>query len=117
MDITSYRYDLFFIRETAKQIIKDFDFFGIEISFSGNAESAYEELKSQLLPLISNLLKKDYSKILSVLYRIDVMEKKITKAFLPQYKENRPALLSDLIIERELQKVVVRKIFSERQKE
>lgn len=114
MDITSYRHDLFFIRETAKQIIKDFDFFGIEITFSGNAETAYEELKSQLQTLISGLLKNDPSKILSVLYRIDVMEAKIKKAFLSQYKENRSGLLSDLIIERELQKVIIRKMYSEK---
>ncbi len=74
-------------------------------------------LKGQLQPVISELLTKDPSKVLSVLYRIDVMEKNIKRAFLPEFKLKRSALLADLIIERELQKVVVRKIYSEKQKE
>lgn len=32
------------IRETVAQIMKDFDMFGIQISFSGKIESAYDEL-------------------------------------------------------------------------
>jgi hypothetical protein len=115
MDISLFRYDLFFIRETAKQIIKDFDFFGIEIQFSGQAETAYDELKNQLIPLIAKLLKNDYAKIISLLYRIDVMERKMERALLPEYGAFRPELISDLIIERELQKVITRKIHKDNQ--
>lgn len=113
IDIEVYRSDLFYIRETAKQIIKDFDVFNIEVTFSGRPETAYDELKHQLTTALSALLKTEISKVLSILYRIDVMEKKIKKAFLPEYSERRAELLSDLIIERELQKVVVRKMLSD----
>lgn len=112
MDIAAYKSDEAFIKETALQIIKDFDLYGITIVFSGNTDTAYEELKGQLTDCIQELLTGDIHKFFSLLYRIDVLDWKIKKASNFSPKEKRPALFADLIIERELQKVVIRKLFS-----
>ena len=55
-DLTKYFNRLDLIKDTANQIIKDFDMFGMEIKFSGNAYNAYEELFEQIEPQIKNLI-------------------------------------------------------------
>ena len=78
-DVEKYRHDLEIIRKTAEQIIKDFQIFGFEITFSGNEYTAYDELKSQLTPLLFELYKSDLSTFQSLLYRIDISESKYRK--------------------------------------
>ena len=46
--ISQYFNKLDLIKDTANQIIKDFDMFGMEVKFSGNAYNAYEELFDQI---------------------------------------------------------------------
>ena len=105
------------IQETADQIIKDFDAFGYEIIFSGNEISAYEELFKQITPLIESLIHNNYEKLMNVLYRIDVVEKVIT----PELKNNNPrelaAIITKIVLERELKKVVTRNYYKQLQKE
>ena len=98
------------IRLTAEQIKKDFDWFDFEIRFSGKAESAYAQLFSQIEPFINKLISTNYEKLLSVLYRIDVSEKRISEAV--NKSENISAEITRLIIFRELQKVIIKKHYS-----
>ncbi len=100
------------IKDTANQIIKDFDMFGLEIKFSGNAYNAYEELFEQMEPKINQLINTNQSKFMSVLYRIDLSDVQINKAINENSSETFSAIISDLIIKRELQKVVIRKQFN-----
>lgn len=99
------------INETANQIMKDFGMFGIEISFSGNIEGAYEELLVQLVNQISVYLDKDYSRLMSVLYQVDITEREIAKARveLPNYSDIE--VLAHQIIFRDLKKVLFRKFY------
>ncbi|MCX6294580.1 MAG: hypothetical protein NTX97_00710 [Bacteroidetes bacterium] len=55
-DLSQYINRLDLIKDTADQIIKDFDMFGMEIKFSGNAFNAYEELFDQIEPHIKKLI-------------------------------------------------------------
>ena len=98
------------ILQTAEQIKKDFEFFNLEIKFSGNAEKAYEELFTQIEPHISKYIHSDYQKLLSLLYRIDVSEKRISEAV--NESENVSEEITRLVIFRELQKVVIRKYYN-----
>ena len=50
-----YRNDLSIIRETAKQISRDFNINGFEIIFSGNTHHAFEEFKLQIKPLLTKI--------------------------------------------------------------
>jgi len=99
------------IQETADQIMKDFGMFGIEISFSGNTENAYHELHEQLINQISVYLDRDYSRLMAVLYQVDITEYEIAKASreLPHY--NDLEVLAHQVIFRDLKKVLYRKYY------
>ena len=99
------------VRETADQIMKDFGMFGIEITFSGNVENAYHELHEQLINQISIYLDRDYSRLMAVLYQVDITEKEIAKAHieLPQY--NDLEVLAHQVIFRDLKKVLYRRYY------
>ena len=96
------------IQETADQIIKDFEMFELEVKFSGNAYNAYQELYEQIEPHINELIHGNQQKFMSILYRIDVSEQQIKKAVNDNYTEPFSSIVTDLIIKRELQKVVIR---------
>jgi hypothetical protein len=99
------------IRQTAEQVIKDFDLFGLKVTFSGNPYEAYEELFEEVLPHIEQLIKSDQQKFLSILYRIDLSEDQIRKGVKEQGNESFAAVVTDLILKRELWKVVLRNHF------
>lgn len=108
LSIEPYRNRAEIIRQVARQIEKDFITFGLEVHFSGNVESAYQELSDQLQDHLSMLLDRDYHRLVLLLYQIDLSEGAIAKAQMqfpdvPQYQ-----LLSDLVIHRELKKVLIR---------
>ncbi|MEW6467501.1 MAG: hypothetical protein AB1458_01175 [Bacteroidota bacterium] len=98
------------IRQTAEQVKKDFGLHGLSIRLSGNAETAYQELYAQVEPYIARLLGSEYEKLLQLLYRIDVSEKRIADAL--SESANVSAAITRLIIFRELQKVVIRSCYS-----
>jgi hypothetical protein len=99
------------IQETADQIMKDFGMFGIEITFSGDVENAYHELHKQLINQISVYLDRDYSRLMAVLYQVDITEKEIAKAHheLPHY--NDLEVLAHQVIFRDLKKVLFRRYY------
>lgn len=103
------------VRETAAQIMKDFGMFGIEITFSGDIENAYHELHEQLINQISVYLDRDYSRLMSVLYQVDITEKEIAKAHqdLPHY--NDLEILAHQVIFRDLKKVLFRRYYKNQQ--
>ncbi len=99
------------VLETARQIMKDFGLFGVIITFSGNVKNAYSELHDQLTGQISVLLDRDYGKLLSVLYQVDISDKDIAKTTLelPQYSPVE--IIAHQIIVRDLKKVLTRHYF------
>ena len=111
-DISNYLNSLELLNETAQQIIKDFDIEGIEIKFSGNPDNAYDELFGQIEPHILRLLWENTRKLQQLLYRIDIPESKAAKALKGEPGKTPPQLLTELIIKRELQKVVIRRYYS-----
>lgn len=99
------------IRETADQIMKDFGMFGIEITFSGKVENAYMELHEQLINQISVYLDKDYSRLMAVLYQVDITEREIAKAALELPHYNDLEVLAHQVIFRDLKKVLFRRYY------
>ena len=96
--LEKYRHDLAIVRETAAQVMKDFGVLGLEIRFSGDPFSAYEELKEQIAPVLFELFQNDRSRFQKLL------------------GENTPSNfshnLADMILQREFQKVLTRRFFS-----
>lgn len=74
------------------------------------------EQRTQLVAAINNLLHNDFSKLLQILYRIDVDENKLKRAL---FESTLPAaeIIADLIIERMLQKIHFRKMYQNKNKE
>ena len=107
-NITQYIDKPDILKQTAEQIIKDFEMFGIEIKFSGNDSNAYQEIFNQIEPHISKLIENNRQKLMVVINRIDINEQQIKKAKAENPNKDFSVVLSDLIIKRELQKVVIR---------
>jgi malonyl CoA-acyl carrier protein transacylase len=99
------------VKETAGQIQKDFGMFGVEVTFSGEVENAYDELHRQLTIQISELVQRNYDKLLSVLYHVDITDREITQAEqdLPHY--SHVEIIAHQVIARELKKVLWRHYF------
>ena len=104
--LEKYRHDLAIVRETAAQVMKDFGVLGLEIRFSGDPFSAYEELKDQIAPVLFELFQNDRSRFQSLLYRIDLSEAKFRKLLGEQPHSDFSYNLADMILQREFQKVL-----------
>jgi hypothetical protein len=102
-----------FIRQTAAQIQKDFAEFSIQIHFSGNTQTAYDELFAQVATHLAHLLETSSHRLSALIYRIDLSQKQIDD-HLRQFPQAGMANgLADLIIQRELKKVLIRNYFKE----
>ena len=68
-----------------------------------------EELREKLVAHINYLINKNFERLVYYLYRIDVNESKMRHLLEQKEGENAAALIADLIIERQLQKIESRK--------
>lgn len=100
------------LEKVVEQIKKDFNWFSFEIIFTNKKESAYLELFHQILPLVDELLNDNYPKLLAMLYRIDIEEDFLNKRLKESAQVDTDEVITDLIIKRELQKVIIREIYS-----
>ena len=110
--IEPYKNQKEIVEKTAKQIIKDFALFGMKIELSEGSEWNYDALFSQLQPAIDRLMHHDYTRLLSLLYQIDLSPAAINKARTEQPDIPENELLPALIIYREFKKVVFRMYYS-----
>jgi hypothetical protein len=107
--IAAKREDL--IRETAAQIIKDFGEFNLDLSFSGDTDSFYDELSKQMVIHVTDLIRNSQNRFLALLYRIDIGNKEIELYQNEMKGHSYPAIITELIIHRELKKVLTRDYF------
>ena len=110
-DISPYLNRLDILNDTVKQIAKDLGWSRLEVKFSGNAEGAYQELFEQIHPQIEKLLKENAGKFYELMYRIDISETHIKKTIAQAKDQSFSEVVTDLILKRELQKVVMRKTY------
>src|SRR5690554_157267 len=71
----------------------------------------FTENRNKLITAVNELLHRDFSKLLRILYRIDVEEHKLKAAL---FENPLPAAetIADLIIERQIQKIKFREMFN-----
>jgi hypothetical protein len=106
--LEKYRHDLAFIRAAAEQTIRDCERFGFEVAFEESTQLNFEMLKLQLAVYLRKWCKEDSNHLSALLYHIDVPEH-----LLPKGRGcSDPDRLSELILQRELIKVVMRKLYS-----
>ncbi|SMO66165.1 hypothetical protein SAMN06265379_104165 [Saccharicrinis carchari] len=99
------------IVETGRQIQKDFGEFGLEIHFTGSAQLFYEELFEQMKDHVAYLISDKLDRFMHFLYRIDINENdiKLYESQMPNKEYDH--VLTELIIHRELKKVITRDYF------
>lgn len=92
------------------QLHKDFSLEAID--FPEREVVTLDDVFTATYPVINQLIKNDFSSLMRVLYRIDISEKAVQKqmALMPDDTANA---ISTLMVKREIQKVVLRKQFSE----
>ncbi len=71
-----------------------------------------DEVYQQLTFLINELINKDFSSLLQLLYRIDVDENKIRLFLQQNLNEDSASVIANLIIERQLEKLSSRALFT-----
>jgi hypothetical protein len=69
----------------------------------------FDAFHKDLSQIIRSLLYKDYNRLINILYRMDVNEKKYIQLFKDLPSDKIAEALADLIIERALQKAETRK--------
>ena len=73
-------------------------------------DRSYEELREKLASYLNNLVINDYNKLISILYRIDIVQEKAMTAIAENAeKETAGETLARLIIDRQLEKVITRR--------
>jgi hypothetical protein len=111
--VSKYRDKVEILRQVAAQIEKDFYQFGFEVKFSGEPADAYDELFAQINEHVAYMLSQDYHRLVLLLYQIDLSEKEIIRNELKYPNVDKHQLLSEMIIQRELKKVLIRNYFKE----
>lgn len=92
------------------QVMKDLGPYGIQLTYSGQAATAYQELYSALQPQLYALLNSKAT-LREILYRVDVSESQMVS--LREGNEETASTLTRLILWRELQKVVTKFLLSQ----
>ena len=112
-ELLRYKNDQLIMDKVVSQIQKDFQLYDEKIEFSGNQDTAFEELFNQIKPIIFRMLELDSNRFFSLLYAIDIDEKKVRSLLLGDEEADVAIELTHLILERELLKVVTRQLFSQ----
>jgi hypothetical protein len=112
-DIVKARDNAALIKKAAKQVAKDFAEFSIEIEIPEKLEMVYDELFDQVLQIITELLNKPNSILQSLLYRVDLHEKDMKTAFSAKTQQTRAIIITELILNRAMQKVMLREYFKQ----
>ena len=115
-DFERYERSVVLLKDVVAQINKDFRLSGFDVEFSGQGDTAYEELSSQLIPVIEYMLENQTEKFWNLIYGIDLSESKVKQILFGKDEiPNAIGQLTDLILKRELQKVVIRQFYSGKQ--
>lgn len=109
--IEKYKKNADIIRQTAEQVKKDFALFSLNVEFTGNEDTAYDELFTQIRPFVEKLSGENFEKFSHLLYRIDVPEKDLKEVYAIRPSAAMFDVLTNLILNRELLKVCYRNLY------
>jgi hypothetical protein len=110
-DIEPFKNEHEVIRLTINQIKKDFGMFGLDVDFPIDMDMVYHDLFRELDYHISGLLTGNVQKLSALLYQIDLNEKTILKAWEDHPEFTHAQVIAELVIYRELKKVLFRNYY------
>lgn len=99
--------------EIEKRIVESFEIDSGLLPVAGSEDEKFKAFRDLLKRRIEELAEKDMEKLMWMLYRIDVSEKKLYETMKGALPENYSSAIADLIIERQIQKINTRKQFGE----
>ncbi len=74
---------------------------------------SFEEMKIALQAIISKMIADDFQQLVNTLYRIDVNERKLKYLLQENVGADAAVIITDLIIERQLEKIASRRQFNQ----
>lgn len=77
-------------------------------------DKTFEEQFKVLVSWVEYLIDKDFSKLVNILYKIDVSESKMKIALAKSKGKNAGKIIAKLILEREIEKRKFREMFSQK---
>ena len=78
------------------------------LNLDADVTIGYEEAFILIMRVVEELLAKDFTRLINCLYRLDVLEDKL-KIALSESNKNPASVITEMIIEREIQKAETRK--------
>lgn len=75
---------------------------------------SYEKLKETIAAYIHSLIEKDFHRLISLLYRLDINETKLRLLLHNNSEVNAGSIIAEMIIERQVQKIKSRREFKQR---
>lgn len=72
-----------------------------------------DEFKKYLTDKLKILIDEKFDMLVNILYRIDINEKKLSELFSGKNRESIPASLAQMIIDRQFEKIRLRKLYRE----
>lgn len=98
-----------FVLLVGQQIHKDFSLEGLEIVHdqTDDLHTMYQRVYAQ----VTHFVQSDFNALMRLLYRIDISEGKVQRQ-MDLIPDDTARAISELILKREMQKVVLRKQFS-----
>ena len=101
------------VKDIVKFVEKDF-LISDNYSLIPSADlTSIEEFQAYLTEKLRALLDEKFDALVNILYRIDINEKKLSQLFSGDNRDSIPASLADIIIERQLEKQRLRKLYKE----
>lgn len=107
-----YFEDKDYLRKTLEQIQRDFNMSGVNFDDPITLPETYNELFSLVLDSIAVLLRNSDDQLKNLLYRIDISEISIQKRLMNTLNSEIDTVISNMVIERCLLKVLTREKFS-----
>jgi hypothetical protein len=101
------------VKEIVKFVEKDFIIKEDQSLIPSADLNSLEEFKNYLTDKLKTLLDEKFDLLVNILYRIDINERKLSELFSGRNKDSIPATLAQMIIDRQLEKVRLRKLYKE----
>lgn len=111
IDLSGYKTRKEVLEKLIRQINKDLEI-NVTIEREEQGIDLYQSIIDKVAPVIEKLIRQGNGRVEQLLYKIDVSEKKVKETFNSTLETDPAVIFTHLIIERELQKVVFRMVYS-----
>ena len=103
------------VDEVQQQIFDSFDIDGQLMPVADTQDEKFKAFRNLLIRRIEELAERDMDKLMWLLYRVDVSERKLHEVLKKTAPEDFSGVITDLVIERQLEKIESRKKFGNKE--